>query len=658
MTIRPTKVPGFPKVPASVDPQTRQFLAALVEAVEIRLGRKGDPIDRAITLRELIDSGLAKRLKETPFDPNKVGTTPPGIAPIVPITQPYAPTGFSANGAYSQINLFWNAPFYQGHNQTEIWSHTSDVLGDATITGVATGFTFVDPVGSGVTKYYWVRFVNANGVAGPFNATAGTVGETAVDVDHILNVLTGAITSGQLATSLSTPIGTIPSLTQSVGTINGVLSSINTDLSTINTGLSSINTDLSSINTDLGTINTDLGEINTDLGNLTTNVAANVVTIASMATTASVNTALGNYTTTTSLNANYYTLNEVDTAITAKIANYNSTTIGPNYTNNADLTQNYYTKTQADSAFSVALEEFESETIGPNYTSTADLTTNYYTKTNADGAIAAAIVNYNTNTIGALYTNTADLQTAYYTKTNADGAIAAAVTNYNTNTIGPNYTTTASLVQNYYTKTDADSAFATSGEILQAQVDSPDGSGNKVALATMATVQANKNGDLEGQYTVKIDTNGAVAGFGLASTSTAAGNITSEFIVNADRFAIMRGGTDTSAATVPFTVQATATTINGQSVPAGVYMADAFIKNGSIANAKIGSLNADKITAGTINADRIGSGSIDVNKLNLVGTGANINLESANTGARMVIQGSNIAVYDSSGAIRVKLGAL
>ena len=83
MTIRPTKVPGFPKVPASVDPQTRQFLAALVEAVEIRLGRKGDPIDRAITLRELIESGLAKRLKETPFDPNNVGITPPGIAPIV-----------------------------------------------------------------------------------------------------------------------------------------------------------------------------------------------------------------------------------------------------------------------------------------------------------------------------------------------------------------------------------------------------------------------------------------------------------------------------------------------------------------------------------------------------------------------------------------------
>ena len=623
MTIRPTKVPGFPKVPASVDPQTRQFLAALVEAVEIRLGRKGDPIDRAITLRELIESGLAKRLKETPFDPNNVGITPPGIAPIVIATQPYAPTNFSVNGAYSQINMSWDPPFYQGHNQTEIWSHTSDVLGDATMAGVATGFTFVDPVGSGVTKYYWVRFVNANGVLGPFNAAAGTVGVTAVDVDHLLGVLTTAITSGQLAQSLSSPIGTIPQLAVSISDIN-----------------------------------TDLSGINTDISGIQTNVAANVTSIANMVTTGTFNTALGNYTTTAGLQANYYTLNQADVAIAAAITTYNTNTIGPTYTSTADLTSNYYTKTSADSAIAAQINTYNTNTIGANYTSTADLTQNYYTKTTADTATAAAITNYNTNTIGANYTSTATLTTNYYTKTTADTAISTAINNYNSNTIGANYSTTADIAQSYYTKTEADLAYASTEDILEAAVDDPAGGTNQVTLAQAMSTQANVNGNLEGQYSVKIDTNGAVAGFGLSSTSTAAGNITSEFIVNADRFAIMRGGTDTSAATVPFTVQATATTINGESVPAGVYMADAFIKNGSIANAKIGNLNANKITAGTISADRIGSGSIDVNKLNLVGTGATINLKSANTGARMVIQGSNIAVYDSSGALRVKLGAL
>ena len=77
-------------------------------------------------------------------------------------------------------------------------------------------------------------------------------------------------------------------------------------------------------------------------------------------------------------------------------------------------------------------------------------------------------------------------------------------------------------------------------------------------------VQSDSIDGLEAQYTVKIDNNGAVAGFGLASTTTASGSITSEFLVNADRFAIMRGGSDTTAATVPFVVQATATTVNGE----------------------------------------------------------------------------------------------
>jgi predicted phage tail protein len=120
---------------------------------------------------------------------------------------------------------------------------------------------------------------------------------------------------------------------------------------------------------------------------------------------------------------------------------------------------------------------------------------------------------------------------------------------------------------------------------------------NTAAIQTNSTAV---NG-LEAQYTVKIDNNGAVAGFGLASTTTGSGNITSEFIVNADRFAIMRGGSDTTAAVVPFAVQSTQQTINGETVPVGVYMDTAFIKNGTISNAKIGSLTADKITASLLN---------------------------------------------------------
>ena len=56
----PTKLPGLPKIPANVSAEVRAYLAALGEALEIRLGRKGDPQDRAVTVRELSDGTLAR----------------------------------------------------------------------------------------------------------------------------------------------------------------------------------------------------------------------------------------------------------------------------------------------------------------------------------------------------------------------------------------------------------------------------------------------------------------------------------------------------------------------------------------------------------------------------------------------------------------------
>jgi len=165
-------------------------------------------------------------------------------------------------------------------------------------------------------------------------------------------------------------------------------------------------------------------------------------------------------------------------------------------------------------------------------------------------------------------------------------------------------------------------------------------------------------GTLEGQYTVKVDANGAVAGFGLANTTTSSGNNTSEFYVNADRFAIMGGGTSTTTIT-PFVVQATATTIDGIAVPAGVYMDGAFIKNGSITTAQIGTANIDTANiTGTLSADKISGGSIDATTINIEGVTSGINLKSAASGARMEITSSSIKVFDASGQVRVKLGAL
>jgi len=109
---------------------------------------------------------------------------------------------------------------------------------------------------------------------------------------------------------------------------------------------------------------------------------------------------------------------------------------------------------------------------------------------------------------------------------------------------------------------------------------------------------------LSAQWSVKMDINGYVSGFGLSST---ANNSTpySEFFIAADKFAVgspsvprtFAGGSYAapSTANVPFIVITTPTTLNGKTVPVGVYMRDAFIQNGSIVTAMIGDLQVDTV---------------------------------------------------------------
>nr|WP_246296617.1 DUF1983 domain-containing protein [Allochromatium humboldtianum] len=121
------------------------------------------------------------------------------------------------------------------------------------------------------------------------------------------------------------------------------------------------------------------------------------------------------------------------------------------------------------------------------------------------------------------------------------------------------------------------------------------------------------DGTTTGLIGLKIDHSGYISGFGLSS-QIINGQAVSHFVVNADMFAIgspSRGGTHT--AQYPFIVSTSTSIINGETVPAGVYMREAFIRNGSITSAKIGdaaitsakiqSLWAGKITSGSIAVD-------------------------------------------------------
>lgn len=135
--------------------------------------------------------------------------------------------------------------------------------------------------------------------------------------------------------------------------------------------------------------------------------------------------------------------------------------------------------------------------------------------------------------------------------------------------------------------------------------------------ATVQQISESVNG-LEASYTVRIDSNGLVAGFGLYNDSE-----TSAFAVNANQFYVG----DPVTGKKPFMVLTQEETINGTTYPAGTWIDVALIANAtigtahitdaSITNAKIVNLSADKITSGFIDADRIAAGSITAEKLTI-----------------------------------------
>lgn len=200
-----------------------------------------------------------------------------------------------------------------------------------------------------------------------------------------------------------------------------------------------------------------------------------------------------------------------------------------------------------------------------------------------------------------------------------------------------------------------------------------------------AAVQAHArsiNG-LEAQYTVKVDVNGKVAGYGLATTPKN-GTPESKFIVNADRFGV---GSTGKADIFPFTVDTRQNRVgvNGELVVNGKAIVDR-LNAGDIHGDKItaNTLNANRLTAGSITAREMAAGSVTADKLNVNNLSAisanmgNINGGSLNLGngrfvvnnnghlsmsatsgnVGMKITNERIDVYDAKGVLRVRLGKL
>jgi uncharacterized coiled-coil protein SlyX len=160
---------------------------------------------------------------------------------------------------------------------------------------------------------------------------------------------------------------------------------------------------------------------------------------------------------------------------------------------------------------------------------------------------------------------------------------------------------------------------------------------NTAAIQQTSTAYADTAGKLNVMWSVKMqvtaDGKYVAAGAGLGIENTGAG-LQSQFLVAADRFAVvnsMAGG----ALSVPFAVQ------GGQ-----VFMNSAFIQDGTITNAKIGSyISSTNYIAGQQGWVLYKDGTLEINGI-VPGQG------------RLVINSQNVSVYDANNVLRVRLGYL
>jgi predicted nucleic acid-binding Zn-ribbon protein len=217
-------------------------------------------------------------------------------------------------------------------------------------------------------------------------------------------------------------------------------------------------------------------------------------------------------------------------------------------------------------------------------TTTATQATSLSSLTTRVGSAESNISTLNTttanqaNSLTALTTRVGTAESAITseatTRANADNAITTSVNtqfatvNGNISALQTSQTTTANNV----------AALSSTVTTLQATVGS-----NTTAIQTEATARVNADNDIYSKYSVKIDTNGYVSGFGLIST---ANNSTpySEFIIRADRFSIASPSGPGISPQVPFVVL---TTTDSKGNAPGVYVDNAIIKNAAVGTLKL-----------------------------------------------------------------------
>ena len=562
-----TKIPAIYRVPSSTEPELKRYLESVQEALEVRLGRRGDELDQAVTYRDLIDSNLAQRASRL----NRV--VEPMIEEPTP-SMPFntIPQNVQASGAFTKIIVTWN-DHQMGSlfARAEIWRASIDDLNAATLQASVYGSVWTDTVDYDTTMYYWVRFVQrATSVSG--NETFGEFSSPAASATTAENI-------SAVMTALSETLADMPGYN---------LLATSTTSATVIKAASSPST---RSNGDALQPN-DLW-FDTDDGQLYTRNTANNAWVAARDSTL-VNIVGSTSYTGSSLTAalasaqsDVVTLTSANTARVSEITNLTAT---------VDTKTKTFVQTSAPTATAVGdiwidsddnNKMYRASAVGSsNWVAVRDTANDNYPRVFTQASAPTAV-----NT-GDLWFDSDDSNKQY----RWDGSSWVEVRDI---------TTQAAVTSEATARANGDSANATSITNLTSTV-----SGHTSSISTLNTTTASHTGDLNAMYvlTVATESNGSksAAGMVIGSNSSDGSGAQSYVQFQADKFAIWSGSSNIA----PFIVDSGVVYIDQARIKDGAIL-NAKIATGTIESAKIATLDADKIRSGTIHAStvlKIGSG--------------------------------------------------
>lgn len=355
-------------------------------------------------------------------------------------------------------------------------------------------------------------------------------------------------------------------ITTRVGTAESNITSLQTTTSTTTTNLSALTTRVSGAESNITSLQTTTSGQATSISNLSTRVTGAESTITSLQTTTSTtSTNLSALTTRVGTAESNITSLQSTTSTTTTSLSALTTRVGTAESNISNLTTT--TGNQATAISSLTT------TVGTK------VSTFYQSATPTANAIGDIWFDTGNNSrpkrwSGSAWVDTSDTRIASVqaaitseatTRADQDNAITSSM-NSQFSTVNSNIsalqTTTTTLTNNY-------SSLSSSVSTLSTTV-----SGHTTSISNEVTARQTADGLINAKYSVKIDSNGYVSGYGLISEANNSTPVSS-FIVRADKFAIGSPSGPGITPALPFSVL-TSTDADGN--PPGVYIEKAFIK--------------------------------------------------------------------------------